>query len=522
MTPEQTARQINSNSRSRWKAEPDGSGSYKLTPRHTAQRNFAGAQMNRLTSDWIATGLSATEQLKYQLGRLIYRSRDLEINNEYFEGFLKALERNVVGENGVQLRSQIYEPDMKGGWTVDTAAGSAIDDAWRDFGKRRNLLITQDLSMPCVQRLLIRSIARDGGVVIRKITGSQVKNPYGFALQLLEIDHIDHDLNTTAPNGNKIVMGVEVDGFRRVVAFHLLTDHPGDNWGFGGKRYMRVPAEQIVHPFVHNRIGQIRGYPWAACTMMGLRMLLGYKEAELVAARVGANQGGFLKDSAGIGNPYEVEDDENGFDPQAVQAVEPGAAPQYIGNLDFIPYKPEHPTTAYGTFMDDSLRGIAVGIGMAHHNASGNMAGVNYSSARIAELAERDQWKIIQGWFADMVLQPVFEDWLFSSLARGAIKLPTGQPLPFAKYEKFNQPTWRGRRWQWVDPAKEVTAQEKLLELNLTSPGRIMTENGVDEEDVYEEIANSAKLKASKGIQQPQPKKPGGTVDNEDTKNGDD
>lgn len=494
---EKRAREINA-ANTKWIAVRDADDQFRLT-RRGGKRDFTAALVNRLSNDWDTIIKSSDEVLRWNLQTLIARSRDLERNNEYASGFLLQMERNVVGERGIKLSMQIREPDMRGGFKVDEAASEAIERAWGEFSLAKNFLVTGDMTQADVQRLVMRSIARDGGVIGRKIVGPDAGNKFNFAIQLLEIDHLDTEYNDVY-KGNPVRMGVEMNTFGRVVAYHLLTEHPGElSYVMNGKRYIRLPADQIIHPFQRFRIGQHRGYPWMAATMSGLKMLLGYKEAELVASRAAASIGNFFRDPDGAGNPYE-NNGEGSANPESITPMEPGVD-KYIGSLEVVPNNPQHPVAAFGDFLSETLRGIAVGMGISHHNLSGNMSGVNYSSARIAELAERDHYRMLQRWFADVWLTPVFEAWLEMALASGQIRLATGQALPTAKFDKYNQPMWRGRRWQWVDPLKEANAAEKWHGLRALSIKQIIEENGRDEEDVYAEIARGKRLREELGIE---------------------
>ena len=49
--------------------------------------------------------------------------------------------------------------------------------------------------------------------------------------------------------------------------------------------------------------------------------------------------------------------------------------------------------------------------------------------------------------------------------------LLTGQipNLPFSKFDKFNSPIFRGRRWKWVDPLKDITATIMAINNGLSS-----------------------------------------------------
>lgn len=104
---------------------------------------------------------------------------------------------------------------------------------------------------------------------------------------------------------------------------------------------------------------------------------------------------------------------------------------------------------------------MAAGLDVAYHNLNGDMSDVNYSSARIAELAERDGWRGIAHWFIGSFVRPTFRDWLETALLSGAIKLASGQALPVSRMDKYlSGAIFRGRGWDWdwVDPQKEVNA----------------------------------------------------------------
>jgi capsid protein len=99
-----------------------------------------------------------------------------------------------------------------------------------------------------------------------------------------------------------------------------------------------------------------------------------------------------------------------------------------------------------------------------------------------------------QAFHRDMLKVPVFEKFLQSGLMTGAI------PLPLAKYWKFNAPSFTGRRWEGVDPVKEMNAYALALANKLTSLQRIHDERGTDLEQTLFEIAESNMLMEEFGI----------------------
>ncbi|MCX7180639.1 MAG: hypothetical protein NTX56_18375, partial [Proteobacteria bacterium] len=146
--------------------------------------------------------------------------------------------------------------------------------------------------------------------------------------------------------------------------------------------------------------------------------------------------------------------------------------------------------------------GLAAGLDVAAHNLTGDMTDVNYSSARIAELNEREVWMCLQDWFIGTLVEPVFQEWLSIALLRGDIRFESsGKALPPERLDKFvNAAKFQGRRWSWVDPAKEMEANQAGVQLGVTSRTRIAAEQGIDIEDVIDEQAQERKLMQAAGL----------------------
>jgi lambda family phage portal protein len=174
-------------------------------------------------------------------------------------------------------------------------------------------------------------------------------------------------------------------------------------------------------------------------------------------------------------------------DPGTIEALAPG--------LTYKAHDPQHPNSAYGTFMKTRLRGIAAGLGTVSYNTLANdMESVNFASGKLGLDEERLGWRMIQNWFAESVCNEIFPDWLEAALLTQIVR------LPMAKFDKFNQPTWRGRRWEYVNPQQEVTAIEKRLALKLTSRTRELDKLGDDRDELFQEIKEETELAESMGI----------------------
>jgi capsid protein len=126
------------------------------------------------------------------------------------------------------------------------------------------------------------------------VRGADARNEFNFALQLIDVDRIDTTFNVVEHStGNTVIMGVEVDVYRRTVAVQIFEAHPNDGPRTSRQR-VRLAAEDIIHGFKVERAEQVRGIPWMAPGMLSLHHLGGFMLAAVLAAEHGANHFGFF------------------------------------------------------------------------------------------------------------------------------------------------------------------------------------------------------------------------------------
>ncbi|RME21112.1 MAG: phage portal protein, partial [Candidatus Zixiibacteriota bacterium] len=447
---------------------------------------YAGAGTGRLYSSWTTTNQSADAELYSDLKTLRARSRELERNNDYARKFLKIVGKNVVGANGVTLQMRVKNKNGE----PDNVANSIIEQGWKEWCAKGNCDVSGTLAMHDIQRLIVTHMARDGEILVRRVRSSAF--PFGYALQLIEADHLDERYNDTLPNGNKIKMGIEIDPWGKPVAYHLFKNHPGDtmfaDYQYGERE--RIPADEILHLFLRERVSQSRGLPWMHAAMTRMNMQGGYEEAELVAARTGAAKMGFYYNSTS--SQYAGDDTEDGS-PVDDEAT-PGSFRVLPEGWQFQPYDPTHPTTAYRDFVKAISRGIASGLDVSYESLANDRENVNYSSIRAGLLDERDTWRMLHAWMVEHFLRPVFAEWLEMALLTQAVR------LPFSGYQKFNAPYFMPRGFQWVDPKAEMIANSLAISAGLDTASNIAAQRGMDIEEIYQQLAREKALREKYGI----------------------
>lgn len=457
-------------------------------------RAFGAGSTDRLTGAWGATNTGINADLEASLATLRARSRDWCVNTDQGARYLELCADNIVGTNAptLQVRAKLRD----GSDVLDEVANTAIEQAWAAWCARGVCEMTGQLSFADVCRAVVQATARDGEFLARRIKSRSL--PYGYALQLLEVDRINSSVNTAIGNtGSTIRMGVELDTLGRRQALHLYNRHPGDAGGnlSPAGTPERVSIDSLFHGYVLKRPEQLRGYPWAAAVLRRANTLNTYEGYALEAAKFGAAKMGFYtvdKDAVnGAEMTWEQMRDATG---ELVQDVEGGMLEALPPGVGFEGFDPAYPAEAFNSFVTEYKRDIAAGLGVAHHNLSGNMTGVNYSSARIAELSERRAWRSLQRWLIDCFVRPVFEDWLTAALFTRQIVLPSGAALPSDRAPKFlAAATFQPPGWAWVDPEKDIKAAVLAMSYDVRSLRAFANEQGVDVEDT---LADKAALLA--------------------------
>lgn len=523
-----------------------------IDKRSSSSGGFSGGSNGRLTSSWLLSGLSADAEIRTHLFNLRNRCRDLERNNDYARGFGEDVEANVLGSEGVVLQMKIKEdadrvihdqaekafildyeakenerradirkkamrlgmsedralewkPDIKflhrnGNRAAkvlkgqpDVFANMRIEEAWKEFCKKKNFTVTRELTRKESEKLWLRSTWRDGSCLIRKVKG--FKNEFGFALQFIDMDWLDLNYNVQRlDNGNEVRMGKEYNEWKECVAYHIIVRNPGDwMWSTGVAGYstggagrfnrQRIDASEIVHGYVRERIDQSREIPWLVSVITRMQMLGKYEEAELVASLLSARKTGtwysdIFSDQMTLTKNF-TETEAGEFE----EATEPGQDTIAPYGWKYQVNDPKHPNTNVEQFRKVMLQGVAAGLpGASYHRVSQDPSGLSFSNLRGIELQSRESWMMIQSFMRDNFHTEIFEPFLEAGLMSGAI------PLPISKFEKFNSPYWIFRRWKGIDPIKEAEANKLNLLLCNTTRTKIAAESGADFEEIIEQL----------------------------------
>lgn len=476
---------------------PARRGGFRNIVRNLTRMAFGSADVNRLTGDWSTEPLPADQIINKHWRILVARSREQLFNNDWFKAYARLCRQNIVGSSGIVFQSKARTSAGK----IDKKAKSAVERAFADWSKRQHCDVTGKRSWRAIQMHCVQSCVTDGEFMIRIITG-KAGGKYGFALQVLDPVRcpIDYDRADLA-NGGYVRHGIEFNQYGKPVAYHFseqTAQRSSDAYSYGGRSYLRVPADEILHGYIPELTGQKRGLPWLSTGLFRLKQMGAFEDAAIVNARVGAAKLGFVEYAEGDGPACNDIGPEEDIMPEIWG--DPGEIITLPNGAKFSKFDPTYPSGEFAVFIKQMLRGVSAGGGVSYHNLAQDLENVNFSSIRQGTLDEREHFKEQQEWLIEELAEPVFEKWFDNAILRGLVQKDDGAPLPATRAALYTDHEFQGRRWEWIDPNADMKAAEGRKNNLLASPGALIREGGRDPAVVWQEIGADIKEMQAAGI----------------------
>ncbi len=441
--------------------------------RAAGQRSFETAETPAWTDSWSTSDVQINDALSRQLPTLWSRASGLARNNEWAQSYLISLDDNVLGHSGIALQMQIKTSDG----SKDAEANAALESTFALWGKNADV---SGLSWPEVESLALGTLARRGELLYR--LGNT--GPMKFQIQLLDPTLLDVTLHR------------DWQGRR------IRGDLPTAYVTVG--KHIRVPANEIRHKYLTEEIGQMRGIPWLTVGARRLWLLHDFEEAAAVASSNAAKRQGFFYTPDGAAPAGFADSIVSSvldaakaagkvLTPDEIQTIT-AAAEKYSstvpGQFDTLPhgvqfqaFESAWPNVDAGSYVKQQIRGWAGARGMSYVTLGNDLEAVNYSSARVGILAEREHFKKVQA---------RLRDWLHAEVMDAALPylVLASRTLDPTRLEEYRAAvSWQPRRWAGIDPVKEANAAETNLNLKLTSRRRLILERGEDPDEIAAEVA---------------------------------
>lgn len=496
-----------------------------------------GAKSRRQTSEWKTTkGASADADQLPDLPTLRDRSRDLVRNEPLASGAIGGVVTSVVG-TGLALQSHVDREVL--GMSEEQAAAwqRHTENEWRLWAESTACDATRTQNFYGLQALTFRSALESGDVFVTTPMRELPSFPYKLALQIIEADQVSNPNH--AGDSDTLAGGVELDGWRAPVAYHIRTTHPGSIRPGAGKwdRFdafgQRSGRRQVIHLYDKLRPGQTRGVPYLAPVIETLKQLGRYTEAELMAAVISgmftvfveSERGGIEpNDPSGIGGETgsQASDKDIKLAPGAIVDLNPG---EKVSSAN-----PGRPNPAFNAFVEALCRFIGLALELPYEVLIKHFAS-SYSASRGAMLEAWKFYRRKRAFLADTLCNPVYEAWMDEAVATGRVAAPGYFADPLMR-RAYLGAEWVGDGPISVDPLKDINAAKERVELGISSIDKeAALHDGGNFEDNHAQRVKEVKARRAAGLdsemtagreQIEKPPKPGPRKNPDDTSDSDD
>ncbi len=476
---------------------------------------YRSARTNRRgMQTWSTRAWTADESILPDLATLRERSRDLVRNTPLGAAAVNTVVTNVVG-TGLKVLPEV-DRDFLG--LADEAADALERDLERRFAAWADSMacdVTRTEDFAGLQDLAFRSTLESGDVFAVKRFVERPGERLGFRLQMIEGDRVSTPSGVrdgkVLDNGNTVSGGVERDADGAPVSYHFLDAAAVGATPMGARRWLPMPAfapsgrRLVMHLFDRRRPGQARGVPYLAPVIEALKELDDYTEAERFAAVVAGLFTVFVKTEAELdgtktlGTTTEPSADAFATSEDRDVRLRKGLLVELDAGESIETANPGRPNQVFDQFVMAIMQQIAAGLELPAEVILKRFE--KSYSASLAALLEA--WKFFRSrrrWLAVHLCQPCYEDVIAEEVARGAISAPGFFDDPEIR-RAYTRAKWIGPAPGQIDPAKEVDAAAKRIEIGISSRAREAAElTGDDWERTHRQLVKEKRVRSEAGF----------------------
>lgn len=457
----------------------------KIALEALSSRNYEAAKISRRTDGWTTASTSASSEIQSAGSHLRDRARDLVRNNPYARKALRVFSDNFVGTGII--------PEAR---TASDKLNKQIMMAWENWISECD--VEGNLNFYGIQALVIRSVFESGECFVKcidtafDIDDSNHNGRVPMQLQVLEADHLDTQKNSELDGGRYIRQGIEFDKNGRRVAYWLFKNHPGDavSYKHGSSASVRIPADEILHVFIKERPGQIRGASSFAASLLRLKDLDDYDDAELWRKKIEACFAAFVIQNSGSEGPTlgSIATTGKSAKDGRVENFRPGMI-EYLKPGEDVRFGSPTGDSSYESYQRVQLHAIAAGLGVTYEQLTGDLSQVNYSSLRAGLLEFRRMIETLR-WqmFIPMFCEQVWKRFIVRAFIAGLI----------AKID--TRVNWTAPKFEMIDPVKDAEADTLMMRNGTLTLREAIANRGFDPDTQIEEIARTNDLLDLHGI----------------------
>lgn len=280
-------------------------------------------------------------------------------------------------------------------------------------------------------------------------------------------------LTPLGSGGNRVLRGIEYDDKGLRVAYHLYRFDPHDQLAVatGQQAVDRVPVDDIIHTYIQDYPGLIRGQSWVCPSVDGMAITDDLIDNEVQSSAAAACVMGVITrerpgSSFGLAAPTGASNTED--DGQAIERLQPAMLARLKTGEDFKGFNPGRNASDVDKTAGIALRSAAAGIrGMKASTLTQDYERGSFSSEVAADNDISFEHEMIQEHYAESWYQNVYEDVIRAGIGIGWFNSLKGRGTSdqfqlwlTANVALLLPATWQGPVQKWLQPASAENASQ--------------------------------------------------------------
>jgi len=370
------------------------------------------------------------------------------------------------------------------------------DRVFRDWADdKKKFSLDGMMSMVEMQRAIVRAVAVDGECFV---VMHERDNGAGFPrlrLEMVESVFLDSGILPRGFAGidAKGREGIEVDADGRALRYHFRSPN--------GRDPRAVNADRVMHMKIDLYAGQYVGEPLLTAIA---QQVYAFDNFQLATVKNAENNAKIFmvstsEDGEGVGALIKAPEDGTATEREEFREVGFGQIINLLKGEDVKQMDVKHPGAQYGVFVEKMIKMMCATVGLPYEVVSGDMSGVNFSTARMADMVAENAVSPWREMLRDDFLCTIFKAFMSVSIQTGLISL-RGERLPMSEYLRCTV-TMPGRRY--VDPEKEIKAEEAAMRTGVKSWSQIQEERGNDPEAQLDRLKKDREMFERAGMDYP-------------------
>jgi len=463
----------------------------------TNVRGYDASKTNRFTSGKVVSDGNANEELLTNgaIKNIRKYTREACRNSGIAKSAKRALQAYLCGK-GFNLQAAVVDKD--GNSLSDL--NDQIERRWDIFCQKNNIDVRGKKSFDDFCRQGVGQLF-DGGEHIWHF----VKNPDSEFLQLesVEADRLDEAYNNYSGT-NPIVGGIESSKYGKPVKYHFGQSGQTIFSYSDPSKFVPIAADEIIHTFIEERPGQVRGEPWLAPCLGFLQTIHRAVEAELYSIEIqaclsvvyssgtgGTNRFHGAENASGSGATSEYESSGN-----RIRKIGIGTVFE-IPNADSIQVvDPKRPGNTFIPFAKFVMQLIAATLEISYEKIAKDYSGGNFSSQRFGDQDDNRHIESLQKWFINNSVMEVYRKFVWWEIMQGRIIVPKN----IGNVENMYLASFTAQPREYIDPLKDASADRVRLQNSMLSFKDYYTARGKDWLEEFKQKAKEHETASELGI----------------------